>query len=94
MIRFCNDDLSYLAWTTAHPSGFVLNVRSSPDPDYVVLHRADCKSISNSQQTPGAFTGRNYRKICAASVVELRLAAKREGRSDGSFSKRCGICRP
>ncbi len=93
-MRFCNDDFSYLAWIAAHPDGYVLNVRRSADPDYVVLHRAGCNSISNDKQAPGAFTGKSYRKICAASVAELQLAAKRAGRSDGSFSKRCGLCRP
>ncbi|WP_156928966.1 hypothetical protein [Bradyrhizobium sp. th.b2] len=94
MIRFSNDDLSYLAWMAAHPDGFVLNVRCVADPDYVVLHRASCGSISTDKQAPAAFTGRGYEKICAVSVAELELAAKREGRNDGSFSKRCGLCRP
>ncbi len=94
MIRFSDDDVSYLAWTAAHPDGFVLNVRRSPDPDYVILHRASCGSIANDKQAPGAFTGRGYRKVCAIAEAELKLAAKDEGRSDGSFSKRCGLCRP
>jgi hypothetical protein len=94
MIRFNGDDLSYLAWTAAHRDGFVLNVQRSPDPDYVVLHRASCGSISNDKQAPGAFTGRGYRKICATSVAELQVAAKSEGRSDGTFSKRCRLCSP
>jgi hypothetical protein len=94
MIEFRNDDLSYLAWTAGNPNGFVLNVRRLADPDYVILHRADCKSISNNKQAPDAFTGKRYRKICAASVADLRRAAEREGRRDGSFSKRCGLCRP
>lgn len=89
MIRFYNNDLSYLSWTAAHPDGFVLNVRRVADPYYVVLHRANC-----DKQTQGAFTGRDYQKICATSVNELQLAAKREGQSGGSFSKRCGLCRP
>ena len=93
MTRFENDDLGYLAWTEAHPSGFVLNVRRVPDPDYVVIHRADCGSISNHKQAPGAFTGRDFQKICASSMAELQLAAKREG-GDGSFSKLCMLCRP
>jgi len=92
MIESRNDDLNYLAWTTAHPNGFVLNVRRSPDSNYVVLHRASCKSISNEKQKPDAFTGRNYRKICAATVAELQAAAINEGRRDGSFSKRCSLC--
>lgn len=94
MTHFENDDLGYLAWTKAHPNGFVLNVRRVADRTYVVLHRAACGSISNDRETQGAFTGRDFRKFCATSATELQLAAKREGRIDGSFSKRCGLCRP
>jgi len=94
VVQFCKDDLSYLAWIAAHLDGFVLNVKRKADPDYVILHRASCGSISNDKQAPGAFTGRSYRKICADNVADLRRAAEREGRSDGSFSKRCGLCRP
>lgn len=94
MIRFSDDDLGYLAWIAAHPDGFVLNVRCSPDPNCVVLHRASCTSISNDTQEPRAYTGRNHRKICATSEAELRLAATDQGRRDGTFSKRCGLCRP
>lgn len=94
MIRFCKNDEGYLAWTAAHPDGYVLNVRHLADPTYVILHRASCKTISNARQGPDAFTGRSYRKICAATVVELRPAAEREGRSDGTFSKLCGKCSP
>jgi hypothetical protein len=94
MVRFCSDDLGYLAWTAAHPDGFVLNVRRIADPEYVVLHKATCDSISNDRQAPEAFTGRAYRKVCADSIQELRDAAQREGRPDRSFSKRCGFCNP
>ncbi len=92
MIRFSDDDASYLAWLTAHPNGFVVNVRRSPDPDYVALHRASCKSISSDKRRPGAYTARGYRKVCGITEAELKLAAKSEGRSDGSFSRRCGLC--
>lgn len=94
MRRFSHDDKGYRAWLTANPGGLVLNVRSVPDLKYVVLHRASCHSISNDAQPPDAFTGRAYRKICAFTEAELTLAAKREGRSDGTFSKRCARCKP
>jgi hypothetical protein len=94
MIHFSDDDMSYLAWIAAHPDGFDLNVRRKADPEYVILHRASCKSISNEKQAPDAFTGKSYRKICAELEAELQLASKREGRSDGTFSKRCSHCRP
>jgi hypothetical protein len=94
MIRFSDDDLGYLAWIAAHPDGFVLNVRCPPDPRCVVLHRANCTSISNDTYEPNAFTGRKHHKICTTSEAELKLAAKSEGRLDGTFSNRCGLCGP
>src|SRR5271166_1884140 len=94
MIRFSGDDLGYLAWIAAHPDGFVLNVSCPPDPHCVVLHRANCKSISNQTYEPNAFTGRKHHKICASNEAELKFAAKGEGRLDGTFSKRCSLCGP
>ena len=84
MIEFRGDDAAYMNWIAAHPNAFVLNVRRTPDPNYVVLHRATCGSITAPRER-GAYTGRSYRKICAVDVRELRSAARREGREDGSF---------
>jgi hypothetical protein len=89
-----NDDQAYFAWLAANQNGYVLNVRSTSDPQYVVLHRASCASISNPKLSDGAYAGRSYRKWCGNSIAELRQAAKREGRGDGSFSKECGLCQP
>lgn len=92
MKKFENDDRAYLSWLQSHPNGFVLNVRRLPDPDYVVLHRASCGSISSKKNAENAYTGRLYRKVCALAVDELAKAAKAEGRKDGTFSKRCKLC--
>jgi hypothetical protein len=94
MIEFIDDDLSYLAWVAAHPDGYVLNVRRLRDPRYVILHRANCTTISNETHASGAYTARGYRKICVSGEAMLPAAAKREGRSDGSFSNRCSRCLP
>ena len=94
MIRLSDDDLGYLAWIAAHPDGFVLNVSCVPGPLRVVLHRANCTSISNDTHAPRAYTGRNHRKICATTEAELKFAAKDEGLRDSTFWKRCGLCRP
>ena len=94
MPEFLDDDEGYLSWIATNQDGFALNVRRMADPNYVVLHRANCGSISTDRREPGAFTTRGYRKICAANLSDLQLAAKREGRSNGSFSKKCGLCRP
>ena len=94
MIEFIDDDEGYLVWIASNPDGLVLNVRRNSDSNYVVLHRAICRSISTDKREPGAYTARSFRKICATDISELRAAAKREGRGDGSFSKRCSLCQP
>jgi len=94
MIEFRDDDAGYFDSISANPGGFVLNLRRRIDPKYVVLHRAGCASISDQGRAPGAYTARGYRKVCARDLAELALAAKREGRRDGSFSKRCSRCVP
>jgi len=92
MIKIYNDDAEYFAWLAARPDGYVLNVRRISDPDYVVLHRASCGTISSDTVDPGAYTCRNYLKWCGSTSNELEEAAKLEGRADGSFSKRCNLC--
>lgn len=94
MIEFKNDENSYFDWLAANPNGYVLNVRAEADPAYVVLHRTSCGSISSNKPALGAYTCRGYRKWCGETVLSLRIAAKKEGRQDGTFSKRCGRCRP
>jgi hypothetical protein len=94
MIPFDNDDVGYLDWINTHPNGYVLNVRSFADPEYVVLHRASCVTIRDDRHVDGAFTGRGFRKVCATSVEALEPAARQQGRNDGSPSKRCSLCKP
>ena len=90
---FADDDQSYLAWIAANPSGFVLNVRTHDDPDYIVAHRARCGTIT-STRSPNAYTGRGYRKVCGATLADLSTWSASHGRPDGSFSKLCGRCNP
>jgi hypothetical protein len=90
--EFRDNDPGYLDWITRYPDGFVLNVRQKPDYKYVVLHSAKCPTISSRAQVTGAYTSRGYRKYCAEDMGDLVAAAKREGRSDGSFSKQCKTC--
>ena len=63
---FENDEAGYLEWISEHPDGYVVNVRRWLDPDYLVLHRATCFSISrhrNMDEDPGGFTERSFEKI-------------------------------
>lgn len=87
MIRFENDDRAYLEWLRDNQSGYVLNVRVAPDPGYVLLHRATCRSISSDRRAANAYIGAGYRKICSNDIDELARAAKAEGaRTDHSPS--------
>jgi hypothetical protein len=93
MCEFDGDDKGYLQWLADHPGGYVLNVRRKrPSDDYAILHRVACAAISSRKQSHGAFTERGYRKICAQTVGELRIALRAEGRFDGSFTKQCTKC--
>lgn len=92
MIHFDDDEKGYFTWLSEHPGGFVLNVRHRCDPNYVVLHRATCGYISSTKVVEGAYTERKFKKWCGETIESLRPAAKKEGRADGSFSKRCTRC--
>ena len=94
MVERFSDDQGYVEWVKAHPDAFVLNLRQRADPDYVVLHRATCWTISAAGRGTGAYTQRAYRKVGGVSVEELRAVARQEGRIDGSFSKCCALCEP
>lgn len=93
-VEFRNDETGYFAWLREHPNGFVLNLHRYRHPEYVVLHRTSCWTISKKSHATGAYTERHYRKVCGATIAEMQEAARDEGRSDGSFSKRCSICGP
>lgn len=93
MREFMNDDEGYAVWLKNHPSGFVLNVRRNPGPNYTVLHRAACQTIAKPRDE-GAYTGRGYGKVVAHAVDELRAYTRSLGRTDGSFSAVCSKCAP
>jgi len=96
-IYFTDDDAGYLRWLGDHPSGYVVNTWRLPSPNYMVLHRANCRSISEytAHSAPGAFTERQYSKACAETVSDLRRWVRANGQPDGSFtSEACPRCRP
>ncbi len=91
-----NDDL-YQDWLAANANGFVINTSRARRAKYMVLHRARCPSISKYTEFArphGGFTERDYIKVCAPTVDELRGWVKSNGRDDGSFSNECSHCNP
>lgn len=91
MEKFTDDDAGYLRWIANHPEGFVLNIERGERPEYAVLHRATCSSISRVRED-GAYTTRNYRKVVSDDLTDIRAYTKSMGRKDGDFSKLCGHC--
>jgi hypothetical protein len=70
-VVFRGNDDGYLEWLAAHPTGYVVNAERNPRPSYLKLHRATCRYISGPPRTAGAWTERQYIKVCATDVVAL-----------------------
>ena len=93
LISFDGDDARYLDWLTRNRDGYVVNVRRNLNPDYVVLHRATCRSISEPREA-GAYTERGYRKLCGPMMADVVEAPTWCGRLRGCFTRRCSLCKP
>ena len=85
--EFMLDEDGYARWLAAHPRGFVVNTGRAKPAGYRVLHRASCWTIRPGRKgaAPGAFTERDYIKVCAPELDALRRAV-------GPFSGRCSVC--
>ena len=85
---FDHDDDGYQAWLSGHPRGFVGNMTRSKTPTYFTVHRATCSTItpgSSRSNRPGAFTARDYRKVCSTDLEVLQAWADQEGFAAGSI---------
>ena len=91
MIFDGNDD-AYLDWLTSHPRGYVINARRTFVSTYMVLHTSECRRIGTTKRAKGAYTERDYVKICAIELDDLRRWLRQHGRPDGTFSKECSGC--
>ena len=90
MQRFIDDDDAYLHWARSHRDGFVVNCLRSLSPRYLILHRADCRTITGTPARGETWTG-EYIKVCSESRRELQGWAREE---TGGSLKACQICDP
>jgi len=92
LVLFKNQEPQYFAWIKKHPDGYVLNTTRKPSPGYMVLHRATCATVERylGKAKPGAFTERQFIKVCSASPTALLRWARANGAAD--FSARCTHC--
>lgn len=90
---FKDNDVGYLAWCERHPEGYVANARRKISSNYLVLHQANCLSVTehpDMKTKPGGFTARQYSKVCAESELELRAELQRR---TGNSEPLSGVCR-
>ena len=97
-MEFVNNEQEYQNWLKQHPQGFVVNTPAKPDKrkEYTALHKASCSAISrySDKITAGAYTERDFIKVCANDVSSLVRWTARIGRIGEPFSSICGLCKP
>ncbi len=70
VVEFRDDDEGYLRWLAEHPGGYVLNCHRKPTANYLVIHRATCRSISGTPARGRRWTA-EYIKVCAVTVTDI-----------------------
>ncbi|WP_243727371.1 hypothetical protein [Actinocrispum wychmicini] len=85
--RFQDDDAGYERWLAAHPDLFVLNTARRPAPNYLMLHRATCRTIAGTPARGNRWTG-DYIKFCGRRT-ELEEFAQAQV---GGTAFRCRLC--
>lgn len=86
-------DGDFYEWARAHPNGFVLNLRRSLTPDYVVLHKASCSTLHRSDFSPGALTSKGYQKVGALTSDALLKWVSNHITGSNGFTKACSRCK-
>jgi len=87
---FLDDDAGYLAWSSQHSQGYVVNADRTLSPHSLMLHRASCSFIGGPAGTGRTRTS-NYRKVCGSDVDALVAWCRRD---IGVDPPSCRHCRP
>ena len=86
MEHFVDDDSGYLNWVADHPSGYVINADRNPSAAYLMLHRADCHTITGVPAKGSTFT-HDCSKVCGSRDELESFAADL-----GGSVRPCGVC--
>jgi hypothetical protein len=91
---FQNKETEYQNWIASNPHGYVLTTTKDISISYMSLHRATCRTISQymSNMANGAFTEKNYMKICSNNYGDLTDWIETQGGT--GFTKLCSKCSP
>ena len=88
---FEDDDTGYLAWVESHQHGFVVNSTRTPDPRYLILHRASCGTITGKPARGDRWTTGDFIKVCSDTRSDLEQWARQ---ISGDELHPCRLCRP
>jgi hypothetical protein len=92
---FDEGDDTYFEWMHAHPQGFVVNTERIPSSRYAILHRSNCFHITSMKSLkPGAYTERQYIKVCSDAVAEMVSWLVQNRPQSRGFSDVCASCAP
>ena len=86
---FDHDDGRYVPWTREWPRGFVLNTYRAPTPDYLVLHRAFCRTITQLDEDAQTWTSGDFVKVCSTSRELVTQWARRSAGSTPTAECHC-----
>lgn len=98
--KFIDDDAGYLAWINNSPAGYVLNCNRQPKPNYLMLHRSTCHTISGTPARKSAWHGTDlegnvwtsaFIKVCSLDRSAIERWANRK---TGGAVRACLFCRP
>jgi hypothetical protein len=85
---FVDDDQGYELWLIRNRRGWVLNAYREPTSAYLVLHAAECSTISGRPAKGDSWT-RDYAKVCCSDRLTLEGWAQEQV---GVSPQRCTHC--
>jgi len=88
MTKFVDDDDGYMRWLRSNQKGWVVNSTRKPNPRYLMLHRATCRTITG-RPARGTLWTKDYMKKCSSSREKLETWTRRDV---GGNLRPCQLC--
>ena len=88
MRRFWKDDPGYIAWLARHSDGYVLNTYAHVTSEYLILHRASCRTVNRPLAAGRSWTYA-YGKTCSDDRADIEAWALRETGKPVSPCRHC-----
>ena len=67
-----DNDQEYLDWTDRNPEGYLVNPYTEPKASYLMVHRAECRTIKKLTGKGTSFTTTGYSKFCSLELDKLK----------------------